>query len=165
MEKNYWIELIGFDKDDIKATVEDFIDKQPENLSGGQKQRVAIAGVLAMQPELIIFDEATSMLDPKGKSEVREVINEMRKANPNLAIISITHDIEEAFSSDEIIVLNKGKIVLDGTPEEVLNKKQVLLDAGLDIPFKTKFLDLLKDKGVELKITESLEGMIEELCR
>ena len=94
-----------------KVHMENFLDKEPENLSGGQKQRVAIAGVLALAPEVIIFDEATSMLDPRGKREVRESIEEMRKENPNLSILAITHDLEEAFSSDEIIVLKEGKVV------------------------------------------------------
>ena len=132
-----------------KVHMDEYLDKEPEYLSGGQKQRVAIAGVLAMHPDLIILDEATAMLDPKGKSEIFEVINELRKENPNLAILSITHDIEEAFKSDHIIVLNKGSILMKGSPSELLNKKEELLNAGLDIPFMERFKDELKKNNLE----------------
>lgn len=148
-----------------KVGMQDFLDKEPENLSGGQKQRVAIAGVLAMKPQVIVFDEATAMLDPKGRAEVRKTIEQLRKENPNLTVISITHDIEEAFSSDQIIVLNKGKILIDGTPEEVLKHKEKLYEAGLTIPFKERFIEALKENGVSVKNTSTLEGMVEELCQ
>ena len=148
-----------------KVHMQDFLDKEPDKLSGGQKQRVAIAGVLAMKPDVIIFDEATAMLDPKGKKEVRETIYEMRKENSNLTIISITHDLEEAFSADEIIVLNKGKVYMNGTPEEILLNRSKLRDAGLDVPFKTKLTDELNKLGVNVNSSESLERIVEELCR
>lgn len=148
-----------------KVNMLDFLDKEPENLSGGQKQRVAIAGILAMNPDVIIFDEATSMLDPKGKREVRESIELMRKENPNLSIISITHDLEEAFSSDEVIVLQKGKIVAHDKPENILEKPWIFVESGVDLPFKNKFLNLLSQVGIEVKNDESLEGIVEELCR
>ena len=93
-----------------KVGMDAFLDKEPGNLSGGQKQRVAIAGTLAMNPKLLIMDESTSMLDPKGKREIRELTNELRKNNQELTILSITHDIEEALQSDRVIVLNKGEI-------------------------------------------------------
>lgn len=148
-----------------KVHMEEFLDKEPENLSGGQKQRVAIAGILAMNPDVVIFDEATSMLDPKGKREVRESIEEMRKENPNLTIVSITHDLEEAFQSDEIIVLKKGKIVMDDTPENILLNKELLFDAGIDLPFKEKLVSLLLKEGIKVKNTESVERIIEEICQ
>lgn len=148
-----------------KVHMQDFLDKEPENLSGGQKQRVAIAGVLAMKPQVIILDEATSMLDPVGKKEVRETIEEMRKENQDLTVISITHDIEEAFSGDQIIVLNNGKIVFDGTPTEALQNRKTLFEAGLDIPFKNKLIASLKEQGITVKNTKTLEGIISELCR
>ena len=103
-----------------------FLNSEPTKLSGGQKQRVAIAGVLAMKPQIIIFDEATSMLDPQGKAEINALIQDIH-AKSNLTIISITHDIEEVAHSDHVIVLDQGNIVLDGTPEEVLFHEQGLL--------------------------------------
>lgn len=148
-----------------KVHMQDYLNKEPENLSGGQKQRVAIASVLAMKPEVIIFDEATSMLDPKGKFEVRKTISEMRKENPNLTIISITHDIEEAFLGDQIIVLKKGKIIFNDTPKKALENKSILFEAGLDIPFKEKFLELLESKNIKVSNKESLERIVEELCQ
>lgn len=148
-----------------KVHMEKYLDKEPENLSGGQKQRVAIAGVLALSPEVVIFDEATSMLDPRGKREVRECIKEMRKENPNLSILSITHDLEEAFASDEIIVLQEGKVVGHDKPEKLLEKPEIFEETSLDLPFKNKLVKELKDQGIELKNTESIERIVEELCR
>lgn len=148
-----------------KVHMEEYLDKEPENLSGGQKQRVAIAGVLALAPEVIIFDEATSMLDPRGKREVRECINLMKKENPNLSILSITHDLEEAFSSDEVIVLKEGKVVASGKPEKILENPEILENSGLDLPFKQKLLKELKGQGLDVKNSSSIEEIIEELCR
>ena len=148
-----------------KVHMENFLDKEPENLSGGQKQRVAIAGVLALAPEVIIFDEATSMLDPRGKREVRESIEEMRKENPNLSILTITHDLEEAFASDEIIVLKEGKVVASGKPENLLEKPEIFENTGLDLPFKNKLLKELENEGIKASKTDSIEGIIDSLCR
>ena len=148
-----------------KVHMENFLDKEPENLSGGQKQRVAIAGVLAPAPEVIIFDEATSMLDPRGKREVRESIDAMRKENPNLSILAITHDLEEAFSSDEIIVLKEGKVIASGKPEKLLEKPEIFENTGLDLPFKNKLISELKAQGIEVKNSDSIERIVEELCQ
>ena len=148
-----------------KVNMLDYLDKEPENLSGGQKQRVAIAGILAMKPDIIIFDEATSMLDPKGKREIYETISQMRKENPNLTLISITHDLEEAFASDEIIVLNKGELSFKGSPKELLNHKEELTNIGLDLPFKTKFVSLLNEKGLSVSQDDSLEGILSKICQ
>ena len=148
-----------------KVHMENFLDKEPENLSGGQKQRVAIAGVLALAPEVIIFDEATSMLDPRGKREVRESIDAMRKENPNLSILAITHDLEEAFSSDEIIVLKEGKVIASGKPEKLLEKPEIFENTGLDLPFKNKLISELKAQGIEVKNSDSIEGIVEQLCQ
>ena len=148
-----------------KVKMSPYLDKEPENLSGGQKQRVAIAGILAMKPDVVIFDEATSMLDPKGKKEIQETIKQMREENPNLTLISITHDLEEAFSSDKIIVLNKGKVMFEATPDEILEHKNELEEIGLDLPFKTKFVSLLNEKGIDVNKNDSLEGIISKICR
>ena len=148
-----------------KVNMAEFLDKEPENLSGGQKQRVAIAGILAMNPDVVIFDEATSMLDPKGKHEIRQTIEKMRKDNPNLTLVSITHDIEEAFASDQIIALNKGEIFFKGTPKELLNNAEKLNEIGLDLPFKYKFANALRKKNIYVNENESLERIVESLCR
>jgi len=148
-----------------KVHMENYLDKAPENLSGGQKQRVAIAGILALSPDVIIFDEATSMLDPRGKREVRECIDEMRKENPNLSILSITHDLEEAFSSDEVIVLQEGKVIGYGKPENLLEKPEIFEKSHLDLPFKNKLVQELKKQGINVDQHQSIEGIIDELCR
>lgn len=132
-----------------KVNMDQYLDKAPEILSGGQKQRVAIAGVLSMHPDLIIFDEATSMLDPKGKQEIANTIELLRKENPDLTIISITHDIEEAFRSDRVILFNQGSILYDLSPTELIKHKDELLNIGLDIPFMEKLHDSLLANGLE----------------
>ncbi len=148
-----------------KVNMEKYLDKEPENLSGGQKQRVAIAGILALSPEVIIFDEATSMLDPRGKREVRETIETMRKENPNLSILSITHDLEEAFMSDEIIVLQEGKMIAHEKPENLLEKPEIFERVGLDLPFKNKLVKELETQGIKVDSKESLERIVEKLCQ
>ena len=127
----------------------DFLQKEPSRLSGGQKQRVAIAGALALNPEILILDEATSMLDPKGKSDIKELILEMKKENPNLTIISITHDVEEAYLSDVVVVLNQGEVAFKGKPDEVFSKRDVLKTLHLEMPF---ILDLKEKLNKELNI-------------
>lgn len=132
------------------AGMEDFLNHEPSSLSGGQKQRVAIAGVLAMKPSLVIFDEATAMLDPRGKKEIRNLILKTKKENPDLTIVSITHDIEEAASSDKVIVLEKGKILLEGTPQEVFSHHEELVKARLDVPFAVSLRVELTKKGIHV---------------
>ncbi len=148
-----------------KVGMVDFLDKEPSNLSGGQKQRVAIAGVLSMHPDVIIFDEATSMLDPKGKREILELIRKLREVNPKICLISITHDIEEAFDYDEIYVLNKGQIILNGTPDEVLKHSDILEECKLDIPFTSKLKNDLKEIGINIDDKSSLEEIGEKICQ
>lgn len=147
-----------------KVGMENFLDKEPGNLSGGQKQRVAIAGTLAMHPKLLIMDESTSMLDPKGKREIRELTNELRKKNSELTILSITHDIEEALQSDRVIVLNKGEVVMNDKPEVVFSSKDKLREIKLDIPFGYKLNEVLNSKGIKVESLD-LEGMVKELCQ
>ncbi len=148
-----------------KVKMEDFLDKEPSNLSGGQKQRVAIAGVLAMKPDLIIMDEATAMLDPKGKREIRDIALAMRVDHPELTIISITHDIEEAYRSDEIIVLNEGEIALRGTPEQVFSQRDTLRAIDLDIPFIMKMAEALENVGIDVSNANSIKQLAAKLCR
>jgi len=142
----------------------DFMDREPTHLSGGQKQRVAIAGVLAMKPKLLIFDEATSMLDPDGKDEIKKVIMKLHKES-SLTILSITHDIDEVASSDYVVALDQGKVVLTGTPQEVFQQEKKLKEMKLDIPFSLKIADELKKRGVTVDRCITMEGMVNELCR
>jgi energy-coupling factor transport system ATP-binding protein len=130
--------------------MEDFLTHEPEKLSGGQKQRVAIAGILAMGPDLMIFDEATSMLDPKGKKEVAEVITSLRKGNPSLTLLSITHDVEEAYLSDHVVVLAEGKVLADGSPKEVFENQSLLDKAKLKLPFLLEAKAALRQNGIEV---------------
>lgn len=142
----------------------DYLEREPEKLSGGQKQRVAIAGVLAMTPEIIIFDEATSMLDPKGKREIKDMIKYIHKHH-NITVISITHDIEEVVDSDFVYVMNKGKIALSGKPETVLIQEKALIDLSLDVPFAKKIISLFNKEGIKLDDVITMEGLVEEICR
>ena len=127
--------LTGFEKRETNA------------LSGGQKQRVAIAGILAMEPQILIFDEASAMLDPRGRRGLMRVCKELHAQG--MTIIMITHYMEEAAEADRVLVLREGKIVLDGTPEEVLTQDAELRKLNLDIPFATQLSRLLQDKGID----------------
>ncbi len=124
----------------------EYLDVEPHNLSGGQKQRVAIAGLLAMDRDYMIFDEATSMLDPNGKEEVVNFIKEISEKMEK-TVITITHDLDVAAMSDLIVFLNKGKVERVGTPEEVFSNYIELENAGLDIPFPLKVYYKLKESG------------------
>lgn len=149
-----------------EAGMKAFLDHEPQMLSGGQKQRVAIAGVLAMEPELVIFDEATAMLDPKGKKEISDLIARMRLKNPDLTLISITHDIEEAANSDQVLVVNKGQIVLQGPPSLVFQEEEKLREISLGIPFAYQMKSALKKEGIDIpdKVL-TLEELEDFLCR
>lgn len=124
----------------------EFLRQEPHHLSGGQKQRVAIASVLALQPDVIILDEATSMLDPIGREEVIQTIQQVQR-NSGMTVISITHDLEEATQADTIIMMNKGEVYKIGTPEEVLTNEVELKGLGLDVPFSLKLQKAFEDKG------------------
>ena len=112
-------------------------DRQPHLLSGGQKQRVAIAGIIAMRPKCIIFDEATAMLDPSGRKEVMNVIEKLNKEE-NITVLHITHYMEEAVQADRVIVMDKGRKLLEGTPREVFKNIKLLKEIGLDVPYMTE---------------------------
>ena len=128
--------------------MDQFLDRNPEDLSGGQKQRVAIAGVLAFEPEIIIFDEATSMLDPSG---TKEVIDTIKSLHNKKTVISITHNLNEAIDSDRVIVLDKGNIVLNGKPSDVFKEKEILKNAHLDITLSMKLLELVSNSDIRNK--------------
>lgn len=132
-----------------KVRMINFKERQPDQLSGGQKQRVAIAGVLASKPEIIILDEATSMLDPQGRREIINLINEIHREN-NLTVLSITHDVSEAMLSDHVIVLNDGQVVQSGSPIEVFKNNEMLKLTGLEQPFSAQVYDELIKNGIDL---------------
>lgn len=120
---------------------------EPHRLSGGQKQRVAIAGVLAVSPQVLILDEATAMLDPKGRMEIMKTVEAVRSKHA-LSLLSITHDLHEVVQAERVIVLNKGEIWDEGTPKEIFPKKEALQNMGLDVPFVATLAEELKRIGV-----------------
>ena len=141
----------------------EFLDHEPHHLSGGQKQRVAIAGALALRPDLLIMDEATSMLDPQGRDEVIQIVQDLKRTS-GLTVISITHDLEEALLADRIFVMNKGQILRVGTPEEIFSHGDELESIGLDLPFAMRVTDLLRSNGMELKGQHmTVEELVNEL--
>ncbi|MBR0137905.1 MAG: energy-coupling factor transporter ATPase [Erysipelotrichaceae bacterium] len=146
-----------------KVGLTSFLNYEPQNLSGGQKQRVAIAGILAMKPEIIIFDEATSMLDPKGKKEIKQLMYELAEGD-DITIISITHDIEEVLQSDDCIVLNKGKLFMHDVPKNIFANADKLRQIELDVPFIEKVREEFAKRKIRLK-ADDLKGMVDELCR
>lgn len=147
-----------------KVNMQDFLDHEPTKLSGGQKQRVAIAGILAMSPDIIILDEATSMLDPKGRREINELVKEINNES-NMTVISISHDIEEAVNADHIILLNKGEIVKTGKPEEILMDEKLLASLELDVPFAYKVSKALEAKGIKVGMNLKEKELVEKLCQ
>ena len=134
------LELVGMTK---------FARHSPHQLSGGQKQRIAIAGIIACNPEIIIFDESTAMLDPIGRAEVLETIEKLNREN-GTTVILITHYMEEAARADRVVVIDSGKKLLDGTPKEVFSQTNILRGAGLDVPQTTLLLQELADEGFDL---------------
>lgn len=148
-----------------KVNMDKFLDNEPTSLSGGQKQRVAIAGTLVRNPHILILDESTSMLDPKGKRDIFDLIHKMKDDNPELTVISITHEIDEAFRSDRVLVLNDGKLVMEGKPQEIFSKSEELEKIGLTIPFYSKLTKELKDLGIDIDGVNSLDGLVKKLCQ
>ncbi len=132
---------------------------EPARLSGGQKQRVAIAGVLALQPDVIILDEATSMLDPRGRAEVMETIRIMREQE-DITVISITHDLDEVLFADQVIVMNNGEIHSEGTPKEIFEQADAMRAIGLGVPFIIELQEKLVAGGFETGSTVLSEGAL-----
>lgn len=173
-EVAFGVENIGVKREEMEKRIEfalssvgmsEFRKSTPSRLSGGQKQRIAIAGVLALMPKVIVLDESTAMLDPKGRKEVLEVVKKLNKEQ-NITVIAITHYMEETVFSDEIIVLDKGKIALKGAPKEIFSEKQKIKELGLELPPVTALAEKLKNAG--LNINESLltvEELEAELCK
>ena len=123
-------------------------DTAPYKLSGGQKQRVAIAGVIAMRPDCLVLDEATAMLDPHGRGQVMRTIRQLREAG--ITIVSITHYMEEAAQADRVLVMSRGRIVMEGTPEQVFSQTERLHSYHLDVPQAAELRDALVDAGIDL---------------
>ncbi len=167
-------ENLGIDPKEIKIRVDDSLKKvhmenfkkhAPHMLSGGQKQRIAIAGVLAMRPDCIVFDEPTAMLDPVGRKDIIYIIKELNKNN-NITIVLITHYMEEAAEADEIIVMDNGKKIKSGTPKEVFEDVEMMKKIGLDVPKATEIAYELKKYNIDLpKDILSIDELVKELCR
>ncbi|WP_326511859.1 energy-coupling factor transporter ATPase [Clostridium intestinale] len=167
-------ENLGVESKEIRVRVDEALKKvgmyeyrrhAPHLLSGGQKQRIAIAGILAMQPECIIFDEPTAMLDPSGRKEVMNTIREINK-NLGITIVLITHYMDEAAQGDRVIVMEQGKIVLEGNPREVFSKVKTMKEIGLDVPQVTELAYELQKEGINIS-TEILnvDEMVNALCQ
>jgi len=150
----------------LKAVrMEAFREKSPNRLSGGQKQRVAIAGVLAMEPDCIILDEPTAMLDPKGRRGVVEAVKRLNKEK-GITILLITHYMDEVIDADRIFVMDKGKVVMNDKPEEIFKRVDELKALGLEVPFATELAWQLRKEGVELpdRILRR-EELVKALCQ
>lgn len=168
------LENVAMPYDQMKVLVEEFskkvgmyeyLSREPSSLSGGQKQRVAIAGTLVRHPEILVLDEATSMLDPQGRNDIRTLIRNMKKENPDLTIISITHDIEEAYQSDHVIVINKGKVVKEGTPDDVFSDEVLMKKIDLTIPFYKQLKNELEKYGIDINGVDNIDELVDRLCR
>ena len=166
-------ENLGVPREEIKERIDfalsavemlKYKKSSPERLSGGQKQRIAIAGVLALKPEIIVLDESTSMLDPKGREEVLSVAEKLK--NEGVAVINITHYMDEAVRADRIYVINEGEIAISGTPEEVFSHRRELKEIGLELPAAARVAEKLIERGVALP-QGILTGdeLISELCK
>lgn len=125
----------------------DFAQREPSSLSGGQKQRVALAGIVAIAPDILILDEATSMLDPQGRSDMLALVRELRQTQ-DLTVISITHDIDEAASADRILVIDDGQLIEEAQPATIFAQGDRLVKMGLDLPFTAKLKAALQQRGI-----------------
>lgn len=168
------LENVAMPYDQMKVLVEEYskkvgmyeyLSREPSSLSGGQKQRVAIAGTLVRHPEILVLDEATSMLDPQGRNDIRTLIRNMKKENPDLTIISITHDIEEAYQSDHVIVINKGKVVKEGPPDDVFSDEVLMKKIDLTIPFYKQLKNELEKYGIDINGVDNIDELVDRLCR
>ena len=149
-----------------KVGMSSFLESDPSSLSGGQKQRVALASFIALNPKILVLDEATSMLDPKGKKDVESIINDMKKENTDLTLIKISHELEDFFSYDKIIIIKDASLFFIGTPNELINNKDILNNSNINKPFFLNLTTLLKSKGIKIDnniISE--DALITKLCQ
>ena len=149
-------ENLGLPREEIRKRVDEslkavgmseYMHHEPHRLSGGQKQRVAIAGIIAMQPECVVFDEPTAMLDPRGRKDVMNIISKLNK-EMNKTVVLITHYMDEAAKADRVVVIDSGKIIADGKPHDVFNKVELLKGVGLDVPQPTELIFKLQKAGI-----------------
>lgn len=148
----------------LKVDMSDYADSAPHFLSGGQKQRIAIAGIIAMKPEIIILDEPTAMLDPVGRQEVMDTISYLNKSE-GITIVHITHYMEEAINADRLVVMEEGRIVMEGRPKEVFSKVEELKSIGLDVPQMTELAYELRKENFDLpEDVLTIEEMVNFLC-
>ena len=167
-------ENLGVPSEEIRARVDEALAKvgmseykkhAPHLLSGGQKQRIAIAGILAMQPKCIIFDEPTAMLDPAGRRDVLDTIKELNQVH-GITVVLITHYMDEAAQADRVVVMDKGKIILEGEPKKVFSNVKEIKSIGLDVPQVTEICYELKNAGIDIN-TEILNvnEMVNAICQ
>lgn len=151
-------ENMGVPTEELEKRVEETLERvgltayrlrSPNQLSGGQKQRVAIAGLLAMRPKCILMDEATAMLDPEGRKEVLETVHELNKTE-GITVLLVTHNMEEAAGADRVIVMDKGQVVMTGTPKEIFSRTDELVSCGLTLPDATLLANELRDAGLPI---------------
>lgn len=166
-------ENLGVDPLEIRKRVDDALkavgmykyrNKAPHLLSGGQKQRIAIAGVVAMRPDCIIFDEPTAMLDPKGRDEIMNIIQELHEEG--ITVVLITHFMDEAAKADRVIIMDEGKILLDGAPKEVFAERDLIKSVNLDVPLASEMAYRLRKRGIEVpNDIITTEEMVDYLCQ
>lgn len=166
-------ENLGIEPEEIRIRVDKALEsvnmgkykkKAPHLLSGGQKQRIAIAGVVAMRPECIIFDEPTAMLDPKGREEIMKIIEELHE--DGITVILITHFMDEAVRADRVVIMNEGGILLDGSPSEVFAQGETIKEANLDVPLAVELAGRLRKRGIKIpKDVITVEGLVEFVCQ
>ena len=158
------LENLGVPQDEMRRRVDDsmkmagiyeYRERAPHNLSGGQKQRVAIAGVVAMRPDCLILDEATAMLDPRGREQVMQTIHRLNK-DLGITVVAITHYMEEAAQADRVLVMSKGHVVMEGTPKEVFSQTEKVRSLHLDVPQAAELRDELVKAGIPMP-----EGIID----
>ncbi len=151
-------ENLGVEPNEIRRRVDealkavnmyDFRNYEPHKLSGGQKQRVAIAGVIAMQTKCIVLDEPTAMLDPNGRKEVMSTIKRLNK-EMGITVVLVTHFMDEAVQADRVVVMDNGKVIMDGTPRQVFSQSEKLINVGLDVPQATQLARALKAQGINI---------------
>ena len=151
-------ENLGVEREELRRRVDfaletvgmtDYAKHEPHRLSGGQKQRVAIAGILAMMPKCVIFDESTAMLDPSGRRDVLDTIRRLNR-DYGMTVLNITHYMNEAAEADRIIVINDGSLLLDGTPDEIFAQRDVLQKVGLEVPQCAELIHALRDAGISI---------------
>lgn len=170
----FGLENNGVPPQEIRVRVDDalravnmspYAKKAPHMLSGGQKQRVAIAGVLAMKPDVIILDESTAMLDPSGRREVMSTVHRLNREE-GISVVIITHYMSEAATADYLIVMDEGRIAMTGTPRDVFRQVEKVRALGLDVPPMTDLAHMLRADGVDMRADVlTVDEMVEEVCR